>query len=481
MQGFPRFSPESPVQPSRIITSPLDTSFKCGQEEIIRLGKEKKIIVIQWLQWGDEGKWKVASAFNLDPSIRWCVWALGWGNAWHNIVINGKKIATHELPGSAGHPTAKCYLGTGRVVNVSNLFAEIKQIQDCGIDIMKKFYVSWGAMVNLHTVDRRLEWVIEGSNGKSATGTTKQGIGPTIANHDLRIGFTINDLIEWDETRIRQKIATLKALYGDHIGTENEIMEEIEKEKSILENMISEWVMTIDRAGMMINEAVHRWEKVLIEWNQSVLLGKYGWAYPYNTSSNPSVAGLMDSLGLGNYIGDHLGIGTVKAIPSKVGWGTHNFPTRWTNMDPMHADLEEYYARDNGEVGATSGRIREIGAFDQVQVNHSMNIGGAFHAILVTKADALRNLWSAMVDLWYKPMYRRINSYTLNDGRQVHSGLHHTWEIQRLNGEDMPIVLSGNVTARNNHIIEGIVSGFPAGIPIFLGTGEREEDIMRYR
>lgn len=61
-------------------------------------------------------------------------------------------------------------------------------------------------------------------------------------------------------------------------------------------------------------------------------------------------------------------------------------------MDPMHADLEEYYARDNGEVGATSGRIREIGAFDQVQVNHSMNIGGAFHAILVTKADALRNL-----------------------------------------------------------------------------------------
>jgi adenylosuccinate synthase len=461
-----------------IITTP---HFQYGQQEIIQLGKNKNIIVIQWLQWGDEWKWKVASAFNLDPDIQWCIWALGWGNAGHNIVINGRKIATHELPGSAGHPTAKCYLGTGRVINISNLSNEIKQIQDCGVNIQKKFYVSGGAMVNLRSVDRMIEWVIENSNGKSATGTTKQGIWPSIANHDLRIGFTINDLLDGDETKIRQKISTLKALYGKHIWSENAILLEIQKEKSVLEKMINEWVMTIDRDGMMISSAAERWEKMLIEWNQSVLLGKYGWAYPYNTSSNPSIAWLMDSLGLGRYISEHLGIGTVKGIPSKVWNGTEYFPTRWTNMWEHHAEFEEYYARHNNEVWATSGRIREIGAYDQVQVNHSMNIGWAYHAILVTKVDALRNLWMAMVDQWYEPNYRYIDSYTLTDGRQVKSGLYSGREIEKLGGEDIRIILSGDIVEKNGHIVSRIVSGFPSGIPIFLWTGESEKDVIRYQ
>lgn len=452
-----------------------------GPENLIQLARSYQTVAVQGVQWWDEWKGKWVSTFYGDPTIEWICGALGGWNAGHNIVINGKKIATHELPGGAGHPTARVYLGTGRVINISDVASEIQQIHDAWVNVKNKFVFSGWAMVNLRSVDRLIDAAIEKSKWKNATGTTMKGIWPSIANNDFRIGFTMNELIEVDEDNIRQKVRVLKKFYGSNIWTEKDIIDEIRKECDTLKKLIDESVLSIDTYGHMMSQEARGGKRMLIEWNQAVLLGKYAGAYPKNTTSNPSIAWMMDSLGLWNYIWTHLGIGVAKAIPTKVWGGTEFFPTRWSNMDPTMGEeaswwdyFEGNFARSTGEMWATTWRVREVSHWDQVQVNHSLDIGGKFHVMIITKSDVIEILGKMLRENWRIPEYRMITSYQQWE-KDITSGLYPAWKIDGYNTQTFTIQ-DGN----NQRILQALANQFPS-MPVFFGNGEKESDLIQFQ
>ena len=104
--------------------------------------------------------------------------------------------------------------------------------------------------------------------------------------------------------------------------------------------------------------------------------------YPYVTSSNPTVGGISTGTGVAaKYI--HSVLGVVKAYKTSVGGGY--FLTIDAGEDGRHM----YQAGE--EVGTSTGRDRDCGWFDAVEVRDAVMINGV-DALAVMKLDVLTGL-----------------------------------------------------------------------------------------
>ncbi len=327
--------------------------------------------------WGDEGKGKVVDV--LSENVAGCVRFQGGHNAGHTLVINNEKTILHLIPSGILRDNVKSIIGNGVVVSLEALDKELTDLKEKGVSINNKLYISELCHVILPT-HIALDLAHEKSLGKESIGTTGRGIGPTYEDKVARRGIRLIDF--FDKINLENKIKKsidyhnflLKNYYNDSEVSLDDVMSSIMP----IFDKIKKYICDVTPLILDLNES----SNIIFEGAQGTLLDIDHGTYPYVTSSNTTLAGLISGTGIGvdkvNY-----SLGITKAYTTRVGHGP--FPSELTNK------LGEDIAKWGGEVGATTGRARRCGWLDIKILKKSIELN-RINGIALTKLDVLDKL-----------------------------------------------------------------------------------------
>ena len=157
--------------------------------------------VILGLQWGDEGKGKIVDLLSKDADI--IARCQGGANAGHTVKVDGQQFILHLIPSGILHPGKICLIGNGVVLDLFQLFHEIRELQERGIDTTGRILVSGRAhlVMPYHKI---IEAVQEQARGSEAINTSKRGIGPAYHDKVARYGIQFAEI--FDDKLLRDKI-----------------------------------------------------------------------------------------------------------------------------------------------------------------------------------------------------------------------------------------------------------------------------------
>jgi adenylosuccinate synthase len=338
------------------------------------------------VSYGDEGKGKVSDL--LAPIHDMGGKGNGSNNAGHTFTRNGVEVNAHQLPSTVNEGKLSI-LGPGVFLNPVALVKEIAEMHAAGIEVTPD---------NLAISDRAhftlprhvaLDELAEG--GGKSQGTTKSGVRFVAGDKGLREGLRGCELIVLDTPQLKSlayeglrawvltdghDLSAARRLVGKQIDA-RERSENFASAVDALKPYITDTVS-------LLHERLEEGETILLEGAQAYGLDiNYG-KYPFNTSSDTTVSGLLSGMGMG--FGQlNKAIGVAKALPSKVGKGP--FVTRET--DPAIEDsLRGQRGAVDGEYGKSTGRPREVGYLDLVQLKEAVRVNG-FSEIALNKLDAL--------------------------------------------------------------------------------------------
>jgi adenylosuccinate synthase len=149
---------------------------------------EKTIVdVVIGMQYGDEGKGKIANQMAASGDYDYVFRFNGGGNAGHTIYLNGEKIVTHLVPCGILHGIPSI-IGNGCVINTQKLFDELKYLEGFGFDtsILK-------IAENAHIITQQH---IDEDSKDTKIGTTRTGNGPCYKDKVGRTGLRAKDVPE---------------------------------------------------------------------------------------------------------------------------------------------------------------------------------------------------------------------------------------------------------------------------------------------
>jgi adenylosuccinate synthase len=331
-------------------------------------------VVLLGAQWGDEGKGKATDL--LGDQVDYVVRYQGGNNAGHTVVIGDQKYALHLLPSGILSPNVIPVIGNGVVIDPAVLLAEIKGLNERGINT-SKLKISTNAHL-ITPYHRTIDKVSERFLGQSKIGTTGRGIGPAYADKINRIGIRVQDL--FDLSILKQKVEA--ALHD-----KNQILIKVFNRKGItVDEVINEYLdyaqvlkPYVTDTSLLLDQALSQGKVVLLEGSQGTLLDVDHGTYPFVTSSNPTAGGASTGSGIGPTKITRV-IGILKAYTTRVGSGP--FPTELFDADG------EALRKIGGEVGVTTGRNRRCGWFDAPIARYAVRINGLTDFFL-TKLDVL--------------------------------------------------------------------------------------------
>jgi adenylosuccinate synthase len=344
--------------------------------------------VVLGLQWGDEGKGKIVDLLSKDVDL--VARCQGGANAGHTVKIGSEKFILHLIPSGILHPGKICLIGNGVVLDLFQLFKEIRELEERGIDAGGRILVSGKAHLVL-PYHKIIEAVEEQARGCESLGTTLRGIGPAYLDKVGRYGIQFADI--FDDTTLREKIRTnierkqhlFAQLSADQRPTIDVTFEAIRAARKQAEPLLCD-------VSRYLADSIAQNKSVLFEGAQGTLLDVDFGTYPFVTSSNTTVGGILTGLGVSP---KHLGriTGIVKAYQTRVGNGP--FPTELN--DALGASIREW----GQEYGAATGRPRRCGWLDLVALRYAARINGV-DDIALMKMDVLDNLDEIKVCVGYR-------------------------------------------------------------------------------
>ncbi len=326
-------------------------------------------------QWGDEGKGKIVDRFSAraDHVVRY----QGGNNAGHTVVVKGKKYVLHLVPSGILHAGAISYIGPGLVVNLRELVDEISGLEKAGIPVEERLVISRRAHV-LFPFHQYQDSIKEKERGEQKIGTTEKGIGPAYVDKASRQGLRLCDLADEDIVykHCVKMVDGLDKGWEKYEGTSGEEMaEEYLEYYRQLEGML------VDVPGRL-DTAFRSGDSILFEGAQGTLLDIDFGTYPYVTSSNPTVGGVVTGSGFPGHKLQQV-VGVAKAYTTRVGGGP--FPTE------LNDEIGEWFQDKGDEFGATTGRPRRCGWLDLKMLNYTCRING-FTDLVLSKLDILSGL-----------------------------------------------------------------------------------------
>jgi len=323
-----------------------------------------KVDVLLGAVWGDEGKGKVVDYItpNYDIVCRF----QGGSNAGHTIKFDGETNVLHLIPSGIFNDNCVNVIGNGVVIDPIELIKEIRMLEDKGIDVKSRLIISTKAhlILPLHKV---ADQQIEESKGELKIGSTLKGIGPAyttkVARNGIRVGDIFSESFEKD----------LKYIYSElNLSREN---------KDFFSSCGKLKEYTILDTAYYLNKALSEGKSVLAEGAQGSLLDVDFGTYPFVTSSNTTVGGVVTGLGIpATKINKVIGI--FKAYTTRVGSGP--FPTE------LNDEIGEKIRLYGSEYGATTGRPRRCGWLDLPLLKYSCMINGITELHMM-KLDVLTN------------------------------------------------------------------------------------------
>ena len=143
--------------------------------------------VVIGMQYGDEGKGKIANQMAASGEYDYVLRFNGGGNAGHTIYLNGEKIVTHLVPCGLLHGIPSV-IGNGCVINTQKLFDELEYLRGFGFDTSLLKIAE-----NAHIITQ--EHIDEDSKD-TTIGTTRTGNGPCYKDKVARTGLRAKDIPE---------------------------------------------------------------------------------------------------------------------------------------------------------------------------------------------------------------------------------------------------------------------------------------------
>ncbi len=335
------------------------------------------IDVILGLQWGDEGKGKIADY--LTPKYDMVARFQGGPNAGHSLEFEGKKFVLNTIPSGIFRKGIVNLIGNGVVIDPIRLRDEIDRIKDECPDYKERLQISKKAHLILPT-HRILDAASEAAKGKDKIGSTLRGIGPTYRDKIGRSGLRVGDVLEDDFQKRYEKIREQHLQQIAFLGfTDFDIQKE---ENLFFESLEFFKTLTLVNSEYLIHSYIKQGKKILAEGAQGSLLDVEFGTYPFVTSSNTLSGGVCSGLGVApKHIRKVYGI--FKAYCTRVGSGP--FPTE---LDDTTGD---YLRKVGHEFGATTGRTRRTGWLDLVALKYTAMLNGVDELIMM-KGDVLNGM-----------------------------------------------------------------------------------------
>ena len=367
-----------------------------------------KVDVLLGLQWGDEGKGKLVDFItpNYDIIARF----QGGANAGHTLIFDGEKHVLHLIPSGIFRDNCINIIGSGVVIDPIALVEEIKLLESHGVNVKPKLKISNKAHLILPT-HRVLDKASELDKGDKKIGSTLKGIGPTYMDKTGRNGVRMGDIFN----NLKEKYNVLKEkhflIMERHKTTLEwlDLYSQIEKEELLWFESI-EYLKQIDfiDSEYFINKALKERKTILAEGAQGSLLDVDYGTYPFVTSSNTTISGVISGLGVSPHsIGSVTGI--FKAYTTRVGSGP--FPTELDN------EVGEKMRQIGSEFGATTGRSRRCGWLDLPALKYSCMINGVTE-LNIMKLDVLSHFETIKVCVGYNyrgEVYKDTIPFDLSD------------------------------------------------------------------
>lgn len=417
--------------------------------------------------YGDEGKGKVIDYLAADADI--AVRATGGDNAGHTIKVDGVKYAMHLIPSGilSGHTTG--IIGNGVVLNPEVLLKEIDNLTEHGYDVEHYLKISDKTHVILpyHSMlDVALEKV-----RTSKIGTTGKGIGPSYCDKFERSGLRMEDFYSASfRDKLKELVESRKALLKFY-DPDNKDIDRVLDFGTIYETYSSYGQRLqpfVCDTVTLLHKALEQNKKVIVEGAQATLLDIDFGSYPYVTSSNPTIGGILTGTGLSaSDIGNVYGI--IKAYSSRVGEGPYVTELLDATGDRIRELGHEY--------GTTTGRPRRCGWLDLVTLKYAKRVNG-LTALSVNHLDTIGKFDQIRVCVAYDCGGHVTEDFStnlefLNRAKPVYKEFPGNFgDISRCTSfEELP----DNAKAYIGFIEEYI------GIPVkFIGTGaDREEMLVR--
>lgn len=322
-------------------------------------------------QWGDEGKGKIIDLLSepYDVVARAC----GGANAGHTIVVHGKKFVFHLLPSGALHPHTTVIIGSGLVVHLPTLLEEIRVLQENGIEILPRLFISEDAHIlfGYHkAIDAALEEQRVVKQGKGI-GTTRRGIGPAYMDKAARRGIRMGSLSSDLQNELKLRADMVQRTYGVAVDVAAE-QQHLADARALLSGCVTN---TVQMLHLLLDEG----KTLLIEGAQAMLLDIDHGTYPYVTSSSTTAAGALQGLGLPPAVLTSC-IGVAKSYCTRVGEGDFLTEVKGTTGDRLR--------ERGGEYGSTTGRPRRCGWLHLPDLVYAARVNGFSHWN-ITKLDVL--------------------------------------------------------------------------------------------
>lgn len=316
------------------------------------------ISIVLDLVYGDCGKGRIVDylADKYDMIARFN----GGANSGHVVYYNDKKYTLHLIPSGVFH-NKKCYIGNGVVIDPIALKEEIETLEN-DFPIYKLLTIS--KYTHLITP----EHILEDKAKNSKIGTTGRGIGPAYMSKVQRTGVRICDIND------------------DFLNIYKEKNPEYYSALKFIEKLD-----IIDDTVLYLLNSVHKNMNILAEGAQGTLLDIDHGTYPYVSSSNSTVGGVITGLGISPKQIDNI-YGIFKAYSTRVGNGA--FVTEITD------EISDKIRQNGNEYGATTGRPRRCGWLDIVALKYACMINGVTELIM-TKADVLNDFDEIKVCIGY--------------------------------------------------------------------------------
>ena len=331
------------------------------------------------INWGDEGKGRMVDLLTEDYDV--VVRYQGGGNAGHTVINEKGKFALHLLPSGIFRKGVVNILGNGVALDPENLWKEMKEVMDGGIELTpENLKISDRASILLPW-HRDLDVLEEQRLRDKKYGSTKQGIAPFYSDkyqkktvlagellHPAAMRKRLSEIMEW-------KNLTLARVYGAEAYT----MEKLDQWYHDFCEKITPYICD---TGAFLKQAQKENKNLLFEAQLGALRDLDYGIYPYTTSSNTIAAYAPIGCGLPSVKIENV-VGVVKAYSTCVGEGPF--------VGEMSGDEAEALRQAGGEYGAKTGRPRRVAPLDIVATRYGVQVQDATE-IALTKLDVLSYL-----------------------------------------------------------------------------------------
>jgi adenylosuccinate synthase len=353
------------------------------------------------INWGDEGKGRMVDLLGADYDV--IVRFQGGNNAGHTVINDRGKFILNLLPSGILREGTVNVLGTGMVIDIEHLDAELYGLAEKGVKITpENLKISEKAIVVL-PYHIALDGLEEDRLGEGKQGSTRRGIAPAYGDKYNRKALRIADIFQKDT--LRGKLETILGFtnirlrgYGAPEVTVDETLAWLDEFGSGLQKFAV-------NAEDWLEGAIDAGKNVMFEAQLGTLRDLDFGIFPFTTSSNALAAYAPIGAGVPGRRLDKV-IGIVKAYSSSVGGGPFTVE--------MSGDEANALREAGGEYGAATGRPRRVGAFDCVASRFGVRMQGA-DTLALTKFDVLSYMDVIPVCVAYEINGRRVTSFPVGD------------------------------------------------------------------